>query len=35
MLYLERCLKNESYRKNLGKYLRETQKRFWSSDGLG
>lgn len=35
MLYLERCLKNERYRKNLGKYLRETQKRFWSSDGLG
>lgn len=35
MLYLERCLKRESYRMNLGKYLNESSKRFWSRDGLG
>ncbi|WP_209461055.1 glycosyltransferase [Youngiibacter multivorans] len=35
MLYLERCLKNRSYRMNLGKYIRESARRFMSSDGLG
>lgn len=34
-LYLERCLKDEDYRKNLGKFLKESGNRFWSADGLG
>ncbi|ETA81019.1 glycosyltransferase [Youngiibacter fragilis] len=35
MLYLERCLKYRSYRINLGRYIRESARRFLSSDGLG
>lgn len=35
MLYLERCMKNRSYRMNLRKYIRESARRFLSSDGLG
>lgn len=35
MLYLERCLKNRSYRMHLRKYIRESARRFLSSDGLG
>lgn len=34
-LYLERCLKDEDYRKNLSKFLKESGKRFCSKDGLG
>nr|WP_263324293.1 glycosyltransferase family 2 protein [Neobacillus sp. Marseille-Q6967] len=35
LLYLSRCVSNNDYRKNIGKFFIESQKRLWSKNGLG
>ncbi|HWO77460.1 MAG TPA: glycosyltransferase family 2 protein [Bacillus sp. (in: firmicutes)] len=35
LLYLSRCINDTNYRKNIAVFLKQTQKRLWSKDGLG
>ncbi|MFC4322622.1 glycosyltransferase family 2 protein [Litchfieldia salsa] len=35
LLYLSRCINDSNYRKNLIVFLKQTQMRLWSKDGLG